>query len=103
MYAAEPHLGPGALAGLTVPDESIICTWTVTLAFATEAVNRGAELLLGHAVRAIEVGDVATVVRTSRGELDDALGRQRGRPRAATSSTGCSATSASRSRLARAS
>ena len=69
VYAAEPHLGPGALAGLTVPDESITCTWTVTLALATDAVNRGAELLLGHAVRAIEVGDIATVVRTSRGEL----------------------------------
>ena len=33
-----PQLGPGALAGLTVPGESIICTWTTNLALATDAV-----------------------------------------------------------------
>ena len=32
----------GALGGLTVPDESVICTWTTSLAFATEAKQRGA-------------------------------------------------------------
>ena len=43
VYERLPHLGPGALGGLTVPDESIICTWTVNLALATDAVNRGAD------------------------------------------------------------
>ena len=47
LYAREPHLGPGALGALEVPDESIICPWTTTLAFATEALALGAELLLG--------------------------------------------------------
>ena len=28
LYAREPGLGPGALAGLEIPDESIICPWT---------------------------------------------------------------------------
>ena len=37
-----PDLGPGALGGLTVPDESITCTWTTNLALATDAVRRGA-------------------------------------------------------------
>ena len=45
VYAPVPHLGPGALGGLTVPDESIICTWTTNLALATDAVARGVALL----------------------------------------------------------
>ena len=53
VYERLPHLGPGALGGLTVPDESIICTWTVNLALATDAVNRGATLLLGHRVESV--------------------------------------------------
>jgi glycerol-3-phosphate dehydrogenase len=69
VYSAEPHLGPGALGGLTVPDESITCTWTTNLALATDAVRRGTALLLGHAVRDVEVGDGTTVVRTSRGDV----------------------------------
>jgi glycerol-3-phosphate dehydrogenase len=40
VYVQVPHLGPGVLGGLTVPDESIICTWTVNLALATDAANR---------------------------------------------------------------
>ncbi len=44
IYRQVPMLGPGALAGLTVPDESIICTWTASLAIATDAVRRGVEL-----------------------------------------------------------
>lgn len=44
VYRHVPHLGPGARAGLTVPDESIICTWTTNLALATDAVNRGVVL-----------------------------------------------------------
>ena len=36
-------------AASTVPGESIICTWTTTLALATDAVARGATLLRGHA------------------------------------------------------
>jgi glycerol-3-phosphate dehydrogenase len=41
VYAAVPHLGPGALGGLTVPGESITCTWTTNLALATDAKRRG--------------------------------------------------------------
>ena len=67
VYAEVPNLGPGVLGGLTVPDESIICTWTVNLALATDAVNRGATLLTDHRVMSIEVGEDATVVGTSQG------------------------------------
>ncbi|MFE3824308.1 FAD-dependent oxidoreductase [Streptomyces sp. NPDC059092] len=53
VYRQVPALGPGALGGLTVPDESIICTWTTTLALATDAQARGARVLLGHRVESV--------------------------------------------------
>jgi glycerol-3-phosphate dehydrogenase len=49
----EPHLGPGALAALEIPDESIICPWTTPLAFATEAVRAGVWLALRTRVTGI--------------------------------------------------
>lgn len=70
VYAQIPHLGPGALGGLTVPDESIICTWTVNLALATDAVNRGATLLTNHRVEAIENTAHSTVLHTGSGPVD---------------------------------
>ncbi|AKK27159.1 NAD(P)/FAD-dependent oxidoreductase [Mycobacterium sp. EPa45] len=69
VYAQIPNLGPGALGGLTVPDESIICTWTVNLALATDAVNRGTVLLTGHRVDGADVGPDATTVHTGGGEV----------------------------------
>jgi glycerol-3-phosphate dehydrogenase len=47
LYRREPHLGPGALAALEIPDESIICPWTTPLAYAIEAVRAGVRLMLG--------------------------------------------------------
>jgi glycerol-3-phosphate dehydrogenase len=44
VYDLEPNLGPGAVAGLLVPDEHIIDPWSTTLAFAVEAVGNGVEL-----------------------------------------------------------
>ncbi|MEU4999890.1 FAD-dependent oxidoreductase [Streptomyces sp. NPDC021622] len=46
VRAREPHLGPGALGALDVPGESIICPWTTTLAYATQAVRGGVHLHL---------------------------------------------------------
>jgi len=70
VYRHVPHLGDGALGGLTVPDESIICTWTTNLALATDAVNRGATLLLNHEVRSVEVRDAATTLHTTAGPVE---------------------------------
>ncbi len=71
VYAAVPDLGPGVLGGLTVPGESIICTWTTNLALATDAVRRGAVLLRGHRVEAVRPAsdEGATVLGTSRGDV----------------------------------
>lgn len=69
VYRQVPALGSGALGALTVPDESITDTWTTNLALATEAVERGATLLLSHAVTAVDTNDDATVLSTSAGPV----------------------------------
>ena len=72
LYRREPRLGPGALAGLEIPDESIICPWTVPLAFATEAVGAGVRLVLAAPVTAVASGDGWHRLSAGRGEV---LGR----------------------------
>jgi glycerol-3-phosphate dehydrogenase len=67
VYRQLPALGPGARGALTVPDESIICTWTVTLALATDAHRRGTQLLLDHAVHRVEVCERHTDLHTAHG------------------------------------
>lgn len=67
VYDMVPALGKGALGGLVVPDESIICTWTTNLALATEAVMRGTALKLLHRIVVAEVGEEHTVLRAESG------------------------------------
>ncbi|WP_190813796.1 NAD(P)/FAD-dependent oxidoreductase [Saccharopolyspora pogona] len=69
VYRQVPTLGPGALGGLTVPGESIICTWTTNLALATDAVRRGTRLLRSHRVESVTVGADETVLHTNRGDV----------------------------------
>jgi glycerol-3-phosphate dehydrogenase len=56
LYRREPHLGPGALGALVIPGESIICPWTTTLAYATQALAAGARLRLRSRVTGIRPG-----------------------------------------------
>lgn len=53
IYKREPHINKGALGGLLVPGEGILCTFTVPLAYATQAVLNGVELFLNHAVKKV--------------------------------------------------
>ena len=69
LYAREPELGPGALAALEIPDESIICPWTTPLAFATEAAGAGVRLMFGATVTSVTSGDGFHQVDTTRGRL----------------------------------
>lgn len=69
VYRRVPDLGPGALAGLTVPGESIICTWTTNLALATDAVRRGARVLTGAEVTAAQPDTEFTTLTTTAGEV----------------------------------
>jgi glycerol-3-phosphate dehydrogenase len=54
VYRMEPHLGPGALGGMVVPGEGILCTFTVPLACATQAVVNGVTLKLNFRVCGID-------------------------------------------------
>ena len=69
VYRRVPDLGPGALAGLTVPGESIICTWTTNLALATEALARGACLRRGARVTGAVTGVDHTTLHTTGGDV----------------------------------
>ncbi|PZT71087.1 FAD/NAD(P)-binding oxidoreductase [Streptomyces sp. SW4] len=69
LYAREPHLGPGALGALHVPGESIVCPWTTTLAYATQAVRSGVDLHLHCPVRDVRRTGGTHVLSTPRGTL----------------------------------
>ena len=62
VYQREPHLGQGALAGMFVPGEGILCTFTIPLACATQAIGNGVTLKLNFAVRSIEKGENAFII-----------------------------------------
>ncbi|MET9689584.1 FAD-dependent oxidoreductase [Streptomyces sp. NPDC006514] len=68
VRAREPELGPGVLGALDVPGESIICPWTTTLAYATQAVRAGVDLHLNCRVQKVTSGETHTLA-TSRGPL----------------------------------
>ncbi len=54
LYRLEPKLGAGALGALIVPRESIICPFTVPIAYATQAVVNGVTLRLNTPIQSIE-------------------------------------------------
>jgi L-2-hydroxyglutarate oxidase LhgO len=54
VYQLEPNVKKGALGGLLVPGEGILCTFSVPLAFATQAVLNGIELFLNFRVEGLD-------------------------------------------------
>lgn len=70
LYEREPNIAPGARGAIHIPGESIICPFSCTLAFATEAVLAGCELRLETRVVGIERLDgLGFRVLTSRGPI----------------------------------
>lgn len=70
LYQREPHLGPGAVGALEVPDESIICPFTTPIAYATEAVLAGCELRRRTCVTGIDrLDDGGFIVHTDGDDL----------------------------------
>ncbi len=65
----EPHLGLDARAALVIPDEWIICPWSTTIAFASEAIGAGVGLRLGVEVTAVEADEAAWTLHTSEGAI----------------------------------
>jgi glycerol-3-phosphate dehydrogenase len=79
VRAIEPDLGEGARGGLSIPDEGIVCPWTTTLAFATEAVLAGGYLALCAAVTDVELENEATPAADAARHTPRPLRRQRRR------------------------
>jgi glycerol-3-phosphate dehydrogenase len=69
LYAREPNLGPGAEGAIEIPGEGIICPFTTTLAFATEAVGAGCELVLNAAVNGVRAFGGGHELDTARGPV----------------------------------
>ncbi len=69
VYDLEPHLGPGVVAGLVVPDEHIIDPWSTPIAFATEAVANGAVIMRNFPVTRVHVGAEYTELQTADGQM----------------------------------
>jgi glycerol-3-phosphate dehydrogenase len=72
VYRREPHLGAGALGGMFVPGEGILCTFTIPLACATQAVVNGVTLKLNFAVTSIQKIDGTSLVSDGREEIQAA-------------------------------
>jgi len=69
LLAREPHLGPTAQAALEIPGEGIVCPFTTPLAYATEAVLGGCDLLTSTSVTGIERSAEGFRVETTGGKL----------------------------------
>jgi glycerol-3-phosphate dehydrogenase len=69
LYAREPSLGAGALGAVEIPGEGILCPFTTTLAFATDAIKGGCEVVLNAPVEAVRRVDGVHEVDTARGTV----------------------------------
>jgi L-2-hydroxyglutarate oxidase LhgO len=69
VYQREPHLSEGALGGMFVPGEGILCTFTIPLACATQAVVNGVMLKLNFAVSSIKRADDISIISNGSEEI----------------------------------
>jgi glycerol-3-phosphate dehydrogenase len=69
VYDLEPHVSANALGGLIVPGEGILCTYTLPLALASEAVANGVSLKLSSRVTAVRQEGGVHVLQTTAGEV----------------------------------
>lgn len=69
VYEREPHLGPGALGGLLVPDEGLLDPWSIVVGLATDAVANGARLLTSAPVTSVTRTGDAFEISTGAGTV----------------------------------
>jgi glycerol-3-phosphate dehydrogenase len=69
LYRREPQLGPGAQGAVEIPGEGIVCPFTATLAYATEAVGSGCEIALNAPVTGVRASRGAHRLDTARGAV----------------------------------
>jgi|SRR5579859_3684684 len=77
VYRLEPCLAPGATGGMLVPGEGILCTYSVPLACATQALLNGATLMLNHPVTGIRTGSAGPESKTGAPAGADAASHHR--------------------------
>ncbi len=65
VYKQESHLGTDALGGMVVPREGILCTFTIPLACATQAVVNGVILKLNFKVTTISTKDDIHIISSN--------------------------------------
>jgi glycerol-3-phosphate dehydrogenase len=70
LYRLEPNLAPGAVGALSVPDEFIICPWTPSLAYATQAVQAGVTLRHRLEVLGLERDEDGWRLATASGPIE---------------------------------
>lgn len=66
----EPHLGPGLLGALDVPGESIIDPWSVSIAFAREALGNGATFCFSTEVTNVDRAEAIHRIETTQGSVE---------------------------------
>ncbi len=69
LYAREPNIGSGAEGAVEIPGEGIVCPFTTTLAYATEAHAAGCELALNAAVTGVRTSGGGHEIETARGPV----------------------------------
>jgi glycerol-3-phosphate dehydrogenase len=70
IYELEPHLTDEAVAALWAPTAGLVNPFELTVGFANNAVENGAEVELEAGVQAIEQTDDGFVVSTPKGEIE---------------------------------
>src|SRR5215216_4112419 len=69
VYQREPRLGEGALGGMFVPGEGILCTFTIPLACAMQAVVNGVTLKVNFPVKSIQKMDDVSLISNGSEEV----------------------------------
>ena len=69
LYAREPNIGSGAESALEIPGEGIVCPFTTTLAYATEALASGCEVALNAEVVGVRASGDVHEIDTTRGPV----------------------------------
>ncbi len=69
LYAREPNIGSGAEGALEIPGEGLVCPFTATLAYATEALGASCEFILNATVTDVRPSGGGHEIDTARGPV----------------------------------
>ena len=69
LYALEPNIAPGAVGALFAPTAGIVCPFGMTIAFAENAADNGAQFFFEQSVRTVERSPEGYRVTTHRGNV----------------------------------